>query len=102
IRSVMVVHLSMVFSSATHWSDYYPARLAKGWRFAVLVMLSPLSVWVPSGRLRDDTAGGLIGCAGLAREARRKWAQALADTREAETGQPLSRLMAPLAAELRR
>ena len=88
----MVVHLPIVFSSATPWSDYYPARLARGWRFAILVMLSPLSVWVPSERLRDDTAGGLIGCAGSAREARRKWAQALAVTREAETRQALSPL----------
>src|SRR5215467_7208664 len=56
----------------------------------------------PCFRLLDDPAGGLTGCAGSAREARRKWAQAPADTRAAETRQPLSHLMAPLAAELPR
>jgi hypothetical protein len=71
-------------------------------RFAVLVMLSSLLVRIPREKLHDDAAGGLIDCAGSAREARRKWAQALADTREAETRQPLRHLMAPFAAELPR
>src|SRR6516164_7443326 len=75
------------------------ASLAERWRLAVLVMLSPLLVRMPRERFRDDAAGGLIGCAGSAREARRKWAQELADTREAETRQSLIHLMAPPAAE---
>ena len=79
-----------------------PEVLAEGLRLAVLVMLSSLAVRIPREKLRDDAAGGLIGCAGSAREARRKWAQAPADTREAEIRQPLSHLMAPLAAELPR
>src|SRR5215472_200722 len=62
----------------------------------IIVMLSSLLVRIPREKLHDVAAGGLIGCAGSAREARRKWAQALADTREAETRQPLSHLMARL------
>jgi len=82
--------------------DDYPTRLVEGLRFAVRVMRFARCVRMPSARLRDHAADGLIGCAGSAREARRKWAQALAVTREAETRQALSHLMAPLAAELRR
>ena len=54
-------------------------------RSVVLVMLSSLSVLILQAKLHDDAAGESTGCAGSAREARRKWAQAPADTKEAES-----------------
>src|SRR5215831_9395237 len=97
----MVVQLPIIFSFCYPLDDY-AGRVCRGLRFAVLVMLSSLAVRLPREKLHDDAAGGSIGCVGSAREARRKWAQALADTREVETPQPLSYLMAPPAAELLR
>src|SRR5215469_17701613 len=94
----MVVQLPIIFSFCYPLDDY-AGRACRGLRFAVLVMLSSLAVRLPREELHDDAAGGSIGCAGSAREAHRKWAQALADTREAETLQPVSHLMAPLASE---